>query len=73
LDDGAQHDGVTDLASDVKQGDLGDCWLLSAICVAATRPHLIEKNFVTATLNDQGVICLRFFKNGSWRAQHLPA
>lgn len=49
-------------------GELGDCWFLSAITVAATRPELVAHCFVTTQLNSAGVVCVRFFKNGSWRS-----
>jgi len=31
---------------DVKQGILGDCWLLGAFCVLATRPELLKNLIV---------------------------
>ena len=52
---------------DIRQGELGDCWFLSAITVAATRPHLVRRCFVTQDLLPTGIVCVRFFKNGQWR------
>ena len=33
-------------ASDIVQGDLGDCWFLSAMAAIATKPDLIHKLWV---------------------------
>lgn len=46
---------------------VASCWFLSAITVAATRPNLVERCFVTSELNQAGVLCLRFYKNGAWK------
>lgn len=46
------EDGVR--ASDIKQGALGDCWLLSSLACLATRAGAVEKLFLTPELNDEG-------------------
>eukprot|EP01006_Ploeotia_vitrea_P053501 TRINITY_DN67795_c4_g2_i2.p1 TRINITY_DN67795_c4_g2~~TRINITY_DN67795_c4_g2_i2.p1 ORF type:complete len:821 (-),score=28.58 TRINITY_DN67795_c4_g2_i2:29-2443(-) len=51
---------------DIKQGRLGDCWFLSALCLLATRPHLIDRLLITKEWNEEGVYACRFFHNGKW-------
>jgi len=53
---------------DVKQGILGDCWLLGAFCVLATRPELL-KNLIVYDGIEHGFAVFQFFKNGKW--QHV--
>lgn len=50
--------------SDISQGALGTCYLLSALSVAAARPELIRSCFVTTEPNEAGVYCIRFFRDG---------
>ena len=50
----------------VKQGALGDCWLLSAISIVAQYPALIEALFVTKEPDEQGVYCIQFWNDGQW-------
>ncbi|KAJ3573577.1 hypothetical protein NP233_g2349 [Leucocoprinus birnbaumii] len=58
-------------ASDIIQGDLGDCWFLSALSglsapsLAFTRKSLIEQTCV-ARDEKVGVYGFAFFKNGVW-------
>ncbi len=53
---------------DIKQGLLGDCWFLSAISVMCKNPaqakKILERIFVTPDVNEYGVYCLKFQKNG---------
>ncbi|KAJ3573576.1 hypothetical protein NP233_g2348 [Leucocoprinus birnbaumii] len=57
--------------SNIVQGDLGDCWFLSALsnlsapCSASTRNNLIEQTCVARDEN-VGVYGFAFFKNGAW-------
>lgn len=51
---------------DVKQGILGDCWFLGALCVLATRPELLENLFYYNGIQ-HGFCVFRFFKNGEWQ------
>ena len=49
-------------ADDVKQGGLGDCWLLSAIASAAeAHPELIRGLFVTPFVEPCGVYRVRLY------------
>jgi hypothetical protein len=53
-------------AVDIKQGSLGDCYLLSAMSVIAhSRPELIQKVFHQSArqYNDSGLYTLMFFRN----------
>jgi hypothetical protein len=52
--------------SDVVQGDLGDCWLLSGIATVASMPELIEKVCV-ARDEKVGVYGFIFQHDGIWR------
>ena len=57
-------DGVN--CCDIKQGTLGDCYLLSAMSVIAhTRPELIQKIFHPRSRDyqDSGLYTLMFFRN----------
>lgn len=50
--------------NDIKQGQLGDCWFLSALSSLAERPGLVRRLFVTQEHNDKGVYKIKIFKNG---------
>jgi len=54
----------------IRQGALGDCWLLSAAAVVAQREDLMRKIFVTAEPHEcsDGVYCLSLFQEGHWRS-----
>lgn len=52
--------------SDIKQGQLGDCWFMCSISSLAERPALVRNLFITQQYNDEGVYRLRLFKNGEW-------
>lgn len=51
-------------ANDIRQGSLGNCWLLSAIAVLTQKPDALMGVFVTKEYCREGVYGLRFFKNG---------
>lgn len=51
---------------DIRQGELGDCWLLSAMSVAAMRPEVLDNVLLTKEQNDAGVYAVRLWKNGAW-------
>lgn len=50
---------------DVKQGELGDCWLLGAFLTLATNPELLQ-NLIYHDGMQFGYAVFRFFKNGRW-------
>ena len=50
---------------DVKQGELGDCWLLGAFLCLATNPDLLS-NLIYHNGMEYGFAVFRFFKNGRW-------
>lgn len=53
-------------ATDVQQGSIGDCFLLSAIAaVAAARRELVRSLFVAYDIS-KGVYGVRLFLNGTW-------
>ena len=51
---------------DVKQGALGDCWLLGAFSCLATNPQLLS-NLIVYDGMEFGFCVFQFFKNGEWR------
>ena len=52
---------------DVVQGGLGDCYLLSALCVLAERPARIYRLFETTELNKAGLVGARLYLHGEER------
>jgi len=51
---------------DVKQGILGDCFLLGSFLVLATHPELL-KNLIVYDGIEHGFAVFQFFKNGKWQ------
>lgn len=49
---------------DIKQGKLGDCYFLSALCVLAQNPARIRQLFVTRELSEVGVYAIYLTVNG---------
>lgn len=61
-------DGSIDISPrDVRQGRLGNCYWLSALCVLAERPALLSHLLLTPELNSLGAYQFRFCKSGLWR------
>lgn len=51
--------------NDIIQGELGDCWLLSAVAGTAQYPKLIENIFITKQQNEAGIYELCLYVGGS--------
>jgi len=52
--------------TEVMQGGVGDCWLLSAISVVALYPKLLDRIIVPSVHAAQGVFHIRLFLDGKW-------
>lgn len=52
---------------DVKQGQLGDCYFLSAISALAEYPYIIREKFRTNKFNNYGYYEMIFFIDGEWQ------
>jgi hypothetical protein len=50
------------------QGDLEDCYLLSALSVIARTPERIRNLFLVDEYNEYGIYGMTFFVDGEWRA-----
>lgn len=61
------RDGIE--PSDVGQGALGDCWLLSAFACLAEYPGALENLLITKDVNLRGIYKVRLFDDhgGHWR------
>jgi len=53
--------------NDIKQGLLGDCWLMCALASLAERPQLVKRLFVTSEVTPYGIYRIRLCKNGEWQ------
>lgn len=51
---------------DVKQGELGDCWLLGSFLCLATNDKLLQNLFFRDGIQ-YGYAVFQFFKNGKWQ------
>ena len=52
--------------NDIKQGQLGDCYLLSSLSSLAERPHIVRKIFHPDVKNEQGIYNIWLNVNGMW-------
>ena len=53
--------------SDIKQGVLGDCWLLSGLAVILEQPALLDKILLTKAYCKEGCYLVRLCHNGEWK------
>jgi len=62
--------------TDIEQGELGDCWFLSALAVLSENPVLLEHLLLTKKYNATGAYQLMFCKSGHWTTvtidDHFP-
>lgn len=52
--------------TDIMQGDLGDCYLLSALSSMAEKPGLIERLFETKEVSLLGIYSVWLCHDGEW-------
>ena len=64
-------------ASDVRQGQLGTCYFVAAICSLVDRyPDFVRSLFLTQAYSDEGVYQIRLCRDGVWACRdhrRLPA
>lgn len=53
--------------NDVQQGQIGDCWLISALSLISERPKMLEDILLTKKVNKEGVYLVRICHNGLWK------
>ncbi len=58
-------DGI--FPTDVKQGKLGDCWILSAISALAEHPRLVKRLILTKKPNEFGLYRVKLCKMSKWK------
>ena len=52
--------------SDIKQGQLGDCYFLSSLSVLTEYPERVRKLFVSEEIN-RGIFAIKLYKDGEER------
>lgn len=57
-------EGMT--SGDVKQGSLGNCWLLGSFLLLGTRHKLLSNLIIEGNCIKDGFAVFQFFKNGKW-------
>jgi Calpain family cysteine protease len=62
-------EGVT--PSDIFQGSLGDCYMLSSLSALAEFPERIERLLINKAANNKGVYSVALNINGDWKLMHL--
>ena len=50
--------------SDIKQGQLGDCWFLSSLAAVAEKPERIKALIYNQYANSAGCYLVKFYVNG---------
>ncbi|EAR93371.2 calpain family cysteine protease (macronuclear) [Tetrahymena thermophila SB210] len=56
---------------DIEQGQLGDCYFLSAVSSLAQEPQRIMNLFITRIKNNIGMYCVRICFDGEWTAVYV--
>lgn len=53
--------------TDIVQGELGDCWLMTSLCSLANHPQFITRIFENQEYNQQNFYRLKICKDGEWQ------
>jgi len=56
---------------DIKQGGIGNCWMMSALACLATVPGAVQACFVTKQYNAHGKYIVRMWDTGSGRWHNI--
>ncbi|PAA77291.1 hypothetical protein BOX15_Mlig004275g1, partial [Macrostomum lignano] len=62
---------ATASAADIRQGYLGDCWLLSALAVVAERRSMLRRILLTREVNPEGVYAVQLCVAGLWKTVYI--
>lgn len=52
---------------DIVQGELGDCYLIAALCALAEHPDRIRSLFLTKKVDSKGIYCVALCISGVWQ------
>ena len=53
--------------SDIRQGYLGNCWLMAALTLITQQPRMLSHILLTSTVNKEGIYLVRICHNGLWK------
>ena len=57
--------------SSIKQGNLGNCYVIAAMASLDNRPGALERLFVTTKINEAGIYAVKFWMNGRQVIVHV--
>ncbi len=57
--------------ADIKQGSVGDCWLMSGLAALSTNPGVIQSIFKSKSVNKQGYYEIYYYEDGIKRVMFI--